>query len=243
MCRVDVLTGHTRIYMDSLANIHDVVPADYTGPVETYWDPLARCYVMAPTDKARSEREVFSRVLSMTARVKGRLARSLAPADTAEVRGIWTSATGQDVISQDILTQWDHRRTRAVELDHEADVHASYPVQQSLERRALDRVDHHVTCVHGAPIAQMGMTGPHAPTADYPACDPRDAAATHRKPLPDPTVAQLLSAGWTGVSVGLSHIDAVGGRAITPHYQVTIVSKGKGRRTRRGTRGGRRRCR
>jgi len=228
--------------MDSLANIHDAVPAGYAGSVETYWDPLARCYVMAPTGKARSEREVFSRVLSKTARVKGSLARSLAPADTVEVRGIWTSATGQDVTRQDILTQWDGRRTRAVELDHEADVHASYPAQQSLERRALDKVDHHVAWVRGAPTAQIGMTGPSSVTATYEPCSPRDAAATHRKPLPNPTVSQLLSAGWTGVSIGLSHIDAVGGRAVTPHYQVTI-SKGKGRRTRRGTRGGRRRCR
>ena len=119
------------------------------------------------------------------------------------------------------------------------------PHSQAIEAAALARgLDHDATCdrragptmVDHAPRGMAGIVGKRSEVSTYPIGQPGCASAVSRRPLPSPGPHGLLSAGWLGLDVGgLSRVDAIGGRAISPQYRVTTT-----RKTRRGKKGGKR---
>ena len=106
------------------------------------------------------------------------------------------------------------------------------------ERQLRDDTSHRAgpTTVQGAPRGMAGVVGKRSEVSTYPVGAPGCASAVSRKPLQSPGPHGLLSAGWLGLDVGgLSRVDAIGGRAISPQYRVTTT-----RHTRRGKKGGKR---
>lgn len=157
--------------MDTLALTLDAVPPGYSGPVETYFDPIRRCYVMAPSAIAVARRCEFSRAMSTRDKGKAGLAKGLADLTRGPAAPVVGMALGPDWIPEpchDVLTPRVALDSRAVVLSRQAAIHADYPHQQALESRALDAVPHApIASVTHAPHAWAGMTGDSSPTAKY----------------------------------------------------------------------------
>ena len=171
--------------MDTLALTLDAVPPGYSGPVETYFDPIRRVYVMAPSSVALAKRCEFAGAMAARDRLKSGMAKGLADltrSDSTPVVGIAIRPPRRTSLrqSQQHDTDWISEPTcevlqtrtaldfRSESLAKQADIHTSYPRQQSLEARALDAVPHApIASVTHAPHAWAGMTGDSSPTAKY----------------------------------------------------------------------------
>ena len=212
---------------------HDWQSAQSDGPDSPIPIPLAVAGL--GLDSADQQR----RIRAATATVHGSVQRTLARGTSVDVRR--QVLTGLELVLCGKRTDLSPVATWAG-LDLATEVSrrvATMRREDSLaERQIRDDTSHRAgpTLVEHAPIAHTGMTGKASPTASYPIGQPGCASAVSRQPLPSPGPHGLLSAGWLGLDVGgLSRVDAIGGRAISPQYRATTT-----RKTRRGKKGGKR---